>query len=160
MTAVPERRIVLEDITVPAHLRRNQAVEAPPTEGVRACRLGRTSGTAANLTFLAGVWLVIGGFSLYWRDTGVFDAYWNDVVVGVALAVVALVTVLKSTGSLTLTRFALGGWLVAAPFALGYGQSPYGSRAFWDEIVVGVLVIALSLLSPRTRPADGDTAGR
>src|SRR5439155_672410 len=113
---LPSRRIDLHDITTPANERTTRAVNDPdPTPK------GRTrAGATGNLIFLAGVWLVISGFSLFYRDTGVFDAYWNDVVVGIALATVALVGIVKpaGSGSLTLTKIVLGGWLVAAPFAL------------------------------------------
>jgi hypothetical protein len=144
MPVTPSRRIVLEDITTPANERATRPANDP-----HPSRQPRTlAGATGNLIFLAGVWLVISGFSLFYRDTGVIDAYWNDVVVGIALGTVALVGIVKptGTGSLTLTKIALGGWLVVAPFALSYSEAPYASRAFWNDIVVGVIVLALAVV--------------
>jgi hypothetical protein len=101
--------------------------------------------------------LVIAGFWLNYRDTGYFDASWSDVVVGVALAVVALVGIAKPNGtaSLVLTTTALGAWLVAAPFVLSYSNA---TRARWNDIVVGAVVIALSMTSlPRTARRELET---
>ena len=156
MTVTPSRRIVLHDITTPANERTTRAANDPdPTPK------GRTrAGATGNLIFLAGVWLVISGFSLFYRDTGVFDAYWNDVVVGIALATVALVGIVKpaGSGSLTLTKIVLGGWLVAAPFALSYNAVAYASRAFWNDIVVGLIVVALAFAGTVGATAPGEAA--
>jgi hypothetical protein len=78
-----------------------------------------------------------------------FDAYWSDVVVGIALGVIALVCLVNPaiTASLTLTRVALGGWLVAAPFVLGYGDV---ARPRWNDITVGVVVIFLAAIGSGT----------
>ena len=158
MTVTPSRRIVLEDITTPANERATTRVASDPNPAPQA----RTfAGPAGNLIFLAGVWLVISGFSLFYRDTGVIDAYWNDVVVGIALATVALVGIVKptGTGSLTLTKIALGGWLVAAPFALSYSEAPYASRAFWNDILVGVIVLTLAVVARLGSPQPGEAPG-
>jgi hypothetical protein len=139
MTATPASRIVLEDVTVPAHERVRAAAPEPSPTGRRA--LPHSTG---NLTFLAGVWLVISGIALNYHETGMFDAYWSDVVVGIALAVVALVCIVNPAigASLTLTRVALGGWLIAAPFVLSYGDVP---KPMWNDVLVGAVVIALAV---------------
>jgi hypothetical protein len=163
--ASPAHPIVLPDMTTPANLRMKAAPAADrrPAEPDHlgraaghdggagpvssASRVGSTGGVgrAANLTLLAGIWLVISGISLNYHETGMFDAYWSDVVVGTALAVIALVCLVTPaiTGSLTLTRVALGGWLVAAPFVLGYSDV---SKPRWNDIAVGIVVMSLAIV--------------
>ena len=152
MDSSPSRRIDLQDVAVPAHERYRADADGRPVERSHAL-----AGPVGNLTFLAGVWLVIAGFWLNYRVTGYFDASWSDVVVGIALAAVALVSIVKPAGtqSLALTSTVLGAWLVAAPFVLDFSNSP---KARWNDIVVGVVVLALSL-GGVARAAWRDTAG-
>jgi len=157
--ASPAHRIDLKDVTTPAHVRlrstltdrrdRTDQHDRPDRldsadHGYRAVsRPAARIGPAGNLTLLAGVWLVISGISVNYHETGMFDAYWSDVVVGIALGVIALVCLVNPTvtPSLILTRLALGGWLVAAPFVLGYGDV---ARPRWNDIAVGTVVVALA----------------
>jgi hypothetical protein len=167
MTATPTGRIVPEDMTTPAHERLRPTAHGPAPSGPRSAATredvastppGRAT-SPANLTFLAGVWLVIAGISLNYHETGLFDAYWSDVVVGIALAVVALVCIVKpvAASSLTLTRVALGGWLIAAPFVLSYGDVP---KPTWNDIVVGAVVISLAVAGTGLLRGSGDSADR
>jgi hypothetical protein len=53
--------------------------------------------------------------------------------------------------------FALGGWLVAAPFVLHYGDHPYEHLARWSDLTSGAAIEALSLATmavARARPED------
>jgi hypothetical protein len=161
--ASPAHPIDLKDITTPAHERiRTVAVAGEgPDQTDRPDRYDpvmiRRVGPAGNLTLLAGIWLVISGITLNYHETGMFDAYWSDLVVGVALAVIALVCLVKPvvTGSLMLTRLALGGWLMAAPVTLGYGDI---AKPCWNDVTVGVAVIMLAALGSGTGQRAGGPA--
>jgi hypothetical protein len=166
--ASPAHRIDLKDMTTPAHVRLRSALTDRRDQAEQYDRPDRQDhldsaapshrpvagptgwiGPAGNLTLLAGVWLVISGIAVNYHETGMFDAYWSDVVVGIALGVIALVCLVNPTvtPSLVLTRLVLGGWLVAAPFALGYGDV---ARPRWNDITVGVVVIALAAFGSGT----------
>lgn len=141
--APPSRRIVLEDVTTPANERVAASVAA--LTAPRHSRTTGLAGPAGNLTFLAGIWMVISGIALNYHETGLFDAYWSDVVVGVALAVVALVCIVNPAvaPSFTLTKIALGSWLIVAPFVLSYSDV---AKPMWNDIAAGVLVVMLAAL--------------
>jgi hypothetical protein len=161
MATSSSRRIDLNDVTSPAHERyQRTSAERPyhaPVAGPGGQRGHALAGPVGNLTFLAGVWLVISGLWLNYRVTGYFDASWSDVVVGIALCAVALVSIVKPAGtqSLALTSTVLGAWLVAAPFVLDFSNTP---KARWNDIVVGLVVLALSL-GGVVRAARRDAAG-
>jgi hypothetical protein len=116
---------------------------------------------ASALVFIAGIWLIIAPFSLDYRNTGgEFSGYWNDVVIGVALAAVALVRIVSpvATAPLSVINVLLGMWLIIAPFILGYNEGADAAAATVNDIIVGVLVVLLatvSLLSGRS--AEGGT---
>ncbi len=48
------------------------------------------------------------------------------------------------TASLSLINVALGGWLIAAPFILGYSAIPAPT---WNDVLVGTIVILLAGVS-------------
>src|SRR5205807_9137395 len=76
---------------------------------------------------------------------------------GTAVGVVTMIRLVgsgvpDSTAGITC---ALGGWLVAAPFALGYGDTRAGLLARWDDVTIGAAVVVLSLATlaaARIRP--------
>ncbi|MEH1127185.1 SPW repeat protein [Micromonospora sp. CPCC 206061] len=106
----------------------------------------------SSVVFLAGVWLVIAPFALDYRATGEgFNGRWNDTVIGVAIALLALVRMIVPliSAQLSLINVVLGGWLIAAPFVLGYNDGTDSPRATWNDILVGLLVIVLAMVSWR-----------
>ena len=130
------------DVTTPAH-DRLRPVEAPPRGPARG---GRTARLDA-LVFLAAIWLVIASVPVAYGPTGRLDILWNDAVVGIAVGVVTMIRLVGSgvPDSTTGITCALGGWLVAAPFVLGYGDTPAGRLARWDDVTVGAAIVVLSL---------------
>jgi hypothetical protein len=99
---------------------------------------------ASGGNILAGVWLLLAPLALDYSD--VPEALWNDVIIGATVAILALVRVgnpLQYEG-ISWTNFVLGGWLVIAPFALGYGDV---GDAVADDITVGIIVLALAAWS-------------
>jgi hypothetical protein len=141
------------DVTTPAH-DRQRTVEAPPEPSPHR---GRTARLDA-LVFLASIWLVIASVPVAYAPTGRIDILWSDVVVGTAVGVVTMIRLVGSgvpdaTAGITC---ALGGWLVAAPFVLGFGDTPAGRLARWDDIAIGTAIVVLSLATlaaARIRPA-------
>jgi hypothetical protein len=162
-----------EDVTTPAndrHLvaepeRRAPGYRAPeyrriepvtPAAGYPPVRRGRADAVA----LLAAVWVVVAAVPLAYLPTGRFDMLWNDATVGIAAATVTMVR-LTRTGmapSTTGVTLVLGGWLVAAPFVLGYGHQPYERPAQWSDLASGAAIAVLSLATMVTararRPAD------
>ena len=124
------------------------------------------------LTFLAGMWLVLAPLALDYPAVGTaFDGSWNDVVIGSTIAVVALVRIAMPVRSaaLGLVNVGLGAWLLVAPTVLSYTTVLGASSATWNDIIVGIIVIALASSSaliarrprdPTTRSVAGSIARR
>ncbi|PRX43691.1 SPW repeat-containing protein [Prauserella shujinwangii] len=108
------------------------------------------SGFPSAIVFLVGVWLLVGQFLIDHPGTAAgISSVWNDVGVGALLVLLgsARAVVPFSTmwaGWLTLP---LGGWLIAAPFVLGYQQNGDTAAAIGNDIVCGALVVVLTALS-------------
>ena len=133
-----------------ARVRRNdQGGVAVPAEP-RHAEDGREAAGISALTFLTGMWLVLAPFALDYPATGTdFHGSWNDLVVGSAIAVVALVRIALPvrTSALGLVNVGLGVWLVIAPTALAYNTVFDASPATWNDIIVGVTVMVLAAVS-------------
>ncbi|HEY6744337.1 MAG TPA: SPW repeat protein [Mycobacteriales bacterium] len=117
---------------------------------------------AADLaTLAAAVWLICAPYVLNYTGTGRLDGFWSDPVTGAVLGLAALVR-LADPDRAVLVRWAsllLGGWLVAAPFLLGYGAGS-APRATANEIAVGAVVAILAGVSLRAAACRGRRADR
>ncbi|SFQ53814.1 SPW repeat-containing protein [Amycolatopsis arida] len=105
------------------------------------------AGLPSGLTFLAGVWLASAPFALDYAHTGWGrPGYWNDVVIGIAIAVLALVRTVspREVPWFSVVNVVLGGWLIAAPFVLGYDAGTDAPRAVANDVVVGIVVVLLA----------------
>jgi hypothetical protein len=163
MTMPEAHWLSAQDLTTPANDRHPTAGAdadgarprlAEPVGGSGAAAHREPAAAATAVVFLAAVWLVVAAIPVAYRGTGRFDVFWSDVVVGVALAAVALVRLTRTAvaPSLTGITLALGGWLVASPFVLGYGGGPRDAAAFWNDLALGFLVLGLTVFSA-VRPA-------
>lgn len=97
-----------------------------------------------RLTVAAGAWLLVAPLALSYPTTGVgFRAHWNDVLVGIAVIAFAVPRLASPdrTAVLTPVSAVLGGWLVAAPFLLGFS----GTRAGVNDVLVGALLVLLAV---------------
>ena len=114
-------------------------------------RRGITPVALDRLALAAGLWLIAAPFVLGYSTTGTgFRAYWNDVAVGLAVVGVLVPRVAvpaRAASRLTAAALALGAWLVAAPFVLGFSADL--PRAAVNDVVVG---IALAVLAARATP--------
>lgn len=108
----------------------------------------REASWLSSVLMLAGVWLVLAPYLLNYATS---SASTNDILTGIAIGVLAAVGALATTRSRATSwlTLAAGVWLIAAPFALGYTaeQTP-----FWNDIIMGAVVIALSIWRLSTRP--------
>lgn len=105
---------------------------------------------ASAVTFLAGVWLVLSPFVLDYAPAAQgFGAYWNDLVVGSAIAMLALVRAVspRNVPWFSVVNVALGTWLVFAPMVLDYAEGVNTTRATLNDMIVGALVVIMAALS-------------
>jgi SPW repeat len=124
-------------------------------------RGGAVATGVSAVNFLAGIWLVLAPFVLDYPVAGPgATARWNDIVIGGVVALVALFRMVAPdrTGGLGFVNVLPGLWLATAPFVFGY-EGP----AMWNDVLVGVVVVVVALLSggptlrrwPKREPAAG-----
>ncbi|WP_214364402.1 SPW repeat protein [Pseudonocardia sp. H11422] len=133
-----------------------ESTSAQPAEGVEPVAVSPSRGSHADvrvvavrvLATLAGVWLALAPVVLGHPDTGPgSDARWNDLLVGAAVVAVSVAQLAIPTRApaLSLITFALGSWLIAAPFVLGYNTGGAAVGATVNDIVVGIVVVELAV---------------
>lgn len=104
---------------------------------------------ASAVTFLAGVWLVLAPFVLDYAPAGSgIGAYWNDLVIGVAIAVLAIVRAVAPSNVpwFSIVNVVLGAWLIVAPFVLEYEGANKGV-SIGNDLAVGLVVIVMAATS-------------
>ncbi|MFC6720735.1 SPW repeat protein [Halobacteriaceae archaeon SHR40] len=119
---------------------------------------------------LLGLWMIVQALFVDIIAT----QFWNDIGVGALLFAVGAYNYYRRSnreaGSIATASVAvlLGLWLVAAPFLLGTGSGvteTTNDLAFWNDIVVGLLAVALGAYSAyeareeRREVASNRTAG-
>ena len=128
-----------------------------------------TAQFASGFNVLAGIWLIIAPWVLGYAVLQ--GAVWNDVIIGIAVFVLACVRVFAAArfASISWINFVLGAWLIIAPFVISYGVgggdvgagaagnagavsagaagSANAGVAMWNDIIVGIIVIALAAVS-------------
>lgn len=104
---------------------------------------------ASAVNFLAGAWLVLAPFVLGFSTTGgVVKGYWNEIVLGVVVALLAVVRVFAPEEApwFSVVNGVLGLWLIASPFALGY-KGPDAPTAVAVDISAGAVIAAMATVS-------------
>ncbi|MGQ9425586.1 SPW repeat protein [Gilvimarinus sp. F26214L] len=104
--------------------------------------------TFSGLNVVAGLWLVVAPWLLGYVE--VAPAFWNDVLVGAAVVVLAGVRMIRPARMVSLSwiNLVLGAWLILSPFVLRYGDgSVFDQVAFWNDLVLGFVVVGLAWLS-------------
>lgn len=92
------------------------------------------------VSFALGVWLVFSPWVLNFQsETG---AMANAVIVGLLLLAAALGAIFMPRAWEEWSEFALGLWLIASPWALGF-NALYAARL--NAVIVGLIVAALAL---------------
>lgn len=99
------------------------------------------AGVVAGLTFLVGLYLAISpwvvGFNGFTTLTG------NDLIVGIALAVLALGFAHGRTHGITWVAPLLGVWTIIAPWIVSGGVAT--TATIWSNVVTGVVAVLLGL---------------
>jgi hypothetical protein len=107
---------------------------------------------ASGLNVLAGVWLIISPWVVGY---GHGDAVWNPVVFG---AIVGVLTLAGAMGAyrevfLSWINAAIGVWLFISAFWLAST-----GQAFWNDLIMGVVVFVLAIWSAGATPRRPTTA--
>lgn len=113
--------------------------------------MARSAGSGASVVrwtsgtnIAAGVWLLAAPFVLGYG--GITAAVTNSIVVG--LVVLSLAWYRTANPSRTMgaswTNALLGGWLIVAPFVLGYSAT---TAAVTNDIIIGLVVLSLGTAS-------------
>ena len=103
------------------------------------------------LVALIGLWLIVEPFLFEMNAAN----FWNDIIIGVALVVLGAYNYYRRAderlGSVAVGVFValLGLWMIAAPFVFGtdLGVTEATGLAFWNDVVVGALVLILGAYS-------------
>ncbi|MEU3254866.1 hypothetical protein [Streptomyces sp. NPDC006997] len=101
------------------------------------------------------VWLFLGGWVLaYPSGDPTNDARLTETVVCVVVLITAVTRLVRPSGLPSdLVLLAAGGWLVAAPFALGYGDTPVADAARYNDVALGGVIVLAALVSMALRSA-------
>jgi hypothetical protein len=101
------------------------------------------------MVLLLGIWLIT--VPLAWAYGGSeswLDAKWNDMIVGIALASIGLIRlirpVLPATTPILVTT--LGIWLITAPLLAGYGFGADSTPATVNDVLAGTIATSLGVL--------------
>ncbi|RIV22405.1 vitamin K epoxide reductase [Fibrisoma montanum] len=90
------------------------------------------------LNALLGLWLIVSPAVLQ-VDTNIAD---NAHIVGPIIVTVSVIAISDSVRNVRLVNTLCGGWLLIAPWVMGYNNLP----ATINDLVVGSLTIGLSLV--------------
>lgn len=115
-----------------------------------AMAVKNTVSWTSGLNILAGIWLFISPWVLSYQ--GINVALWNNLIVGAAIAVLALsrVSTPDRHGEVSWFNLLLGAWLFFAPFWMAYHpvapDIPHVNYlgAFWNDIIMGIVVFFLA----------------
>ena len=97
-----------------------------------------------------GVWLILSPAILGYAEAGTLAAP-HSYAIGIAIAAFALAALYRFYRWEEGVNLALGLWLIAAPFVLGFSHI---DAAAWNHVIVGVLVALDALMVLMRRPQD------
>jgi hypothetical protein len=95
---------------------------------------------AGITNLILGGWLIASPYLVAFNRR---EVMWNNIVVGAAVAVLAIVRLIvrSHSGGASWINALLGLWLMVAPFALHY-ELP---TQMWNSVIVGLVVALLAL---------------
>lgn len=110
---------------------------------------------ASGVNFLAGLWFIISPWVFSYDHNG--PATWSSVVVGAAVAILALTRALGAYRAswLSWINAILGVWIFFSPWIFSYSQQ---RPAFWNSIVIGIVVFVLAAWSAASSSATTNEA--
>lgn len=117
-----------------------ETAETEANDGIR---------TLSIVNAILGVWLII---TPYWFGYTSGAAKWNQTILGIVVLILAGIRIIAPSQRWTSMVNGIAGiWAIIAPFILSYNRSV----AYWNEIIVGILVAYLAFsnygLSAATR---------
>lgn len=126
-----------QDFTTPANSR--------VTVDVEERRERRESSPAPfhAVVFLAAIWLVVAAVPIGYIGAARYDVFWSDAVVGIAVAIVTMVRLLRPTPALAWVTAGLAGWLLVAPLVLQFGWTAPTA----NDLAVGLVMLICTGLS-------------
>lgn len=108
--------------------------------------------SVAGINFILGVWLIISPWIFSYTSGA---AKWNQFAFGIAIAVLAIIRyAIPRTSWASWLNGLAGIWMIIAPFILSYDQTV----AYWNEIIVGIVVAVLAFSNMRSYTHHPTTA--
>jgi SPW repeat len=101
--------------------------------------------TASGVNILLGIWLIVSPWMVHYSAMGL-PAKLNGVIVGAVIAALAVIRLgsWRETARLSWVNLVLALWSIASPWVYGYSANV---DAVWSNVIVGVLIAALAILS-------------
>lgn len=126
---------------------------APESTAAVALR-GSAAQIAATLVMLTGLWVAISPWFLTLQVPPAANATVNDLIIGLAVAVFAMLAAgrPRSMPGLPAASLLAGIWLIISPFVLA-AQFSVTASMYWSNIWAGAVVIVASLAVLATGPA-------
>lgn len=94
--------------------------------------------TLSIVNAILGIWLII---TPYWFGYTSTAATWNQTILGIVVLILAAIRAIVPSQRWTSMLTGIAGiWAIIAPFILSYNRSV----AYWNEIIIGVLVAYLA----------------
>ncbi len=112
-----------------------------------------------DITVLLGAWLIVSPWVLGFAGTQA--AVWNAVLAGVFILLISLAALTRFEEWEEWLDMAIGLWLIASPWALGFASLGAGvematAAATWNVVLAGLATVIMSGWSVRShRFADG-----
>ncbi len=94
---------------------------------------------ASGINVLLGAWLIASPW--IYGYTGLPGAFWNSIVVGALILIFAAGRFSTPMAGASWANVLLGLWTIASPWIFGYTGN---SSAFWNSIILGILVTILA----------------
>jgi hypothetical protein len=104
-----------------------------------------------GILVLVALWLIVSPYLLGYGGNPA--ALWDSIIIGIVVATIALVRAYSPQASpwLSWTGFALGLWLLIAPFLLSFKGL---NLAHWNTTLTGIVVASLAAWSALTPTAE------
>ena len=94
-----------------------------------------TTGGASWVNVLFGIWVMISPFIVQFARLPA--AMWNNVIVGIVIALLALIrTSLPRQSGWSWANVILGIWMIISPFALGVMTT----AILWNNVILGIAI--------------------
>jgi hypothetical protein len=109
-------------------------------QSINAVASDQMTGGASWINVLLGIWVIISPFILQFARLPA--VMWNNVVIGVVVALLALIrSSLPRQSGWSLANVILGIWMIISPFVLGVMTT----TVLWNNIVLGIVIALVAV---------------